>query len=115
LPATSDEAPATGVAVEVSSALIWSGVAAGCSWTRRAASPETTAVDSEVPLPRNQRLPTSAVEPYSSSITDPGSRRLSIEVPGATTSGLRLELPALEKGATPRLLPLPWLAPTART
>ena len=95
--------------------MIWSGVAAGCSWTRSAASPETTAVASEVPLPRNQRLPTSAVEPYSSSITDPGSRRLSIEVPGATRSGLRLEPPALEKGATASVDPLPWLAPTAMT
>jgi hypothetical protein len=64
LPEAAGAPPATGAAVEVSSALIWSGVACGCSWTSRAARPDTTAAASEVPLPRKKRVPTAPVEAY---------------------------------------------------
>ena len=46
------ELPLIGWAVLVSSALTWSGVAAGYFCRINAAAPETIAVDWEVPLPR---------------------------------------------------------------
>ena len=49
--------PGIACADPVSSALTWSGVMSGRCWISRAAAPETTAADCEVPLPRKSRSP----------------------------------------------------------
>ena len=83
--------------------------------------PEVKAAAWEVPLPRNRRgagrrSVTTAVG-FSSSISEPGARRLTRERPGAMRSGLRVALPRLEKVATVSSLrsSVPWwsAAPTA--
>src|SRR5438034_2543810 len=52
-----------------------------------AAAPETTAAACDVPLPRNSVLLTSPHEPYTWSINESGSRRLTMWAPGATNDG----------------------------
>ena len=42
-------------ACPTSKALAWSGVIDGCCWNRSARAPDTTAVASELPLPRKNR------------------------------------------------------------
>jgi hypothetical protein len=62
----------------------------------RVAAPETTAAAWEVPVPLKNRVATLAVE-CSVSMVEPGSRRLRIEAPGATRSGLRVPSPRLDQ------------------
>ena len=45
-----------GSAVDINSALTWSGVRFGRAWSSSATSPEVTAVACEVPEPRKNRL-----------------------------------------------------------
>ena len=106
-----------------SSSLIWSGVAVGRCCSSRAAAPETTAAACDVPLPRMKRSPSAAIDAYCSSIVEPGTRRLAMRAPKATTSGLRLVSsvmsPRLEKDATASSVntsvPRVSAAPTATT
>jgi hypothetical protein len=83
-------------AVELSIALIWSGVAVGNFCRSRATTPDTTAVDSDVPLPRWKRVPTLPVATVEST-NDPGTRRPITCDPGATTSTPRVALPCWAK------------------
>src|SRR6266511_1752139 len=77
----------------VSSAFTWSGVMVGRCWTTRAAAPDTTAAAWEVPVPLKNRSATRAVG-FSTSMVEPGSRRPTMEAPGATRSGLRVPSPS---------------------
>ena len=113
---------AIGSAVLVRMRLTWSGVRVGRCCSSRAAAPETTAAAWEVPLPRKKRA--GVVVDHGPRVArrrcrSPGSRRLTIERPGATRSGVRVALPRLEKVATVSSLrsSVPWwsAAPTART
>src|ERR1044071_2288534 len=84
-----------------------------------AAAPLTTAVACDVPLPRKKRALTLPLLPYVWSMYELGSRRLTIERPGATTSGVRAALPRLDQsGMTSSLVdvePLLSSAPTEMT
>src|SRR3954447_683935 len=99
-------------------ALTWSGVIPGVRWTIRAAAPETIAADCEVPEPRKKRPPTWALG-YAWSICEPGSRRPTIDLPGATKSGFRTPSPLLDHVGTESsflvAVPLVSAAPTAIT
>jgi hypothetical protein len=103
----------------VSSAFTWSGVSDGRSCRSSAAAPETNAAACEVPLPRKNRPPNAAVDPYFWSMNEPGTRSPCTEVPGATRSGLRTPSPRVEKAGMVSsewvFVPLESLAPTART
>ncbi len=85
--------------MDVISAFTWSGVRSGRCWRSSAAAPETTAAACEVPLPRKNRSPTRAAG-WSTSMREPGSRRLMTDVPGATRSGRRAASPRLDQAAT---------------
>ena len=69
-------------------ALTWSGDRSGRRSSSSATAPETTAAACDVPLPLKQASPTRASGCARSS-AEFGSRRLTIERPGATRSGLR--------------------------
>ena len=83
---------------------------------RSATKPDVTAAACDVPVPRVNRSPTRLVG-NAVSMNEPGSRRLTTCMPGATTSTLR-NVPPLLNGATNpsrgSRLPLGSDAPTAR-
>src|SRR5205807_6389220 len=86
----------------MSAHLAWSGVSEGLAWNIRAATPETTAVACDVPVPLKYESPTRA-DGWVTSMRDPGSRSDTMEIPGATTSGLANPSwvgPSEENGAT---------------
>lgn len=84
----------SGTAVCMSSAFTWSGVSSGCCCRMVATAPETIAAACDDPLPLRKRgvVPTRAMG-LASSTELPGSRRLTIDLPGATMSGCLIELP----------------------
>ena len=81
-------------AESIRSAFSSSGVRSGRCWSIRAAAPETTAVACEVPDPRNSRSSSATRPPgASTSMREPGTRRLITESPGASRSTLRSPSP----------------------
>ena len=83
--------------------LTWSGVSRGSACRSSATAPETTAADCEVPVPRKKRPDRSPVTRPSgcwTSAAEPGTRRLTTDFPGASTSGRRASVPALVHAPT---------------
>ena len=88
-------APTSGCAVPVRSALMASGPRSGRAWRSSATAPLTTAVDCDVPVPLTRCSPTRDAG-CSRGPDAPGATRLTIDRPGATTSGWRTASPRLE-------------------
>src|SRR3954468_7554103 len=87
-PWASGPGPDSGSAEDLTIALTWSGVRSGRRSSSSATAPETTAAACDVPLPLNRSSPARA-SGCARSRAEFGSRRLAIERPGATRSGLR--------------------------
>src|SRR3954469_7511200 len=105
-------------AVPVSRAFTWSGVRSGRCESSSAAAPEMTAAACDVPEPRKNRSPVRAPGLLASRF-DPEVRRLTTDLPGATTSGLRVPSPVFDHPSTlsssVAAVPLFSMPPTAMT
>ena len=106
-------------AVSVRIAFTWSGLSHGRWSSKSAVAPETTAAACEVPLPRKNRESPTRPPGAIVSMPLPGTRRLTIDLPGATRSGFLSPSPALDHAGTSSsctlTVPLGLLAPTAIT
>ena len=92
--------PVSGRAVVRSSALTSSGVNSGRACNSNATAPDTHAADCDVPDPFVYRSKTALDSGYSVSTMPAGTRRLVIDVPGASTSTPRAAVPTAENGAS---------------
>src|SRR4029079_11388342 len=87
-------APTSGCAVVVRSALMASGPRSGRAWRSSATAPRAPAADCDVPVPLTRCSPTRDAG-CSRGPDAPGATRLTIDRPGATTSGWRTAPPRL--------------------